>query len=247
MKLRAVAPFWEGRVCSLLVALTTDLGKKIVHLMSTKLNLAGKPFSNRALPWTVTILLVCVSLVAFVLIIRATAQANAQSKAVQSDINNLNQQAQAIQKQAEAVKTALTADQLKTLGSTHELVDRKRFSWSKLLADLESALPGSVRVTRISVRDVATRGDQTLAGLNLTVVSKAPSTITEMIADMDRAGIFQAELRSQNLQKGRGESGTEYELSVLYRPRVGSASSDDKAAALASVESSASPSEGRPR
>jgi Tfp pilus assembly protein PilN len=215
--------------------------------MSTKLNLAGKPFSNRALPWTVTILVVCVSLVAFVLIIRATRQANAQSKAVQSDINNLNQQAQTFQKQAEAVRIALTAEQLKTLGSTHELVDRKRFSWSRLLADLESALPGSVRVTRISVRDVATRGDQTLAGLDLTVVSKAPSTITEMIADMDRVGIFQAELRSQNLQKGRGESGTEYELSVLYRPRAGSALSDDKAAALASVESSASPSEERPR
>ena len=215
--------------------------------MSTKLNLAGKPFSNRALPWTVTILVVCVSLVAFVLIIRATAQANAQSGAVQSDINNLNQQSQSFQKQTEAVRTGLTAEQLKTLGSTHELVNRKRFSWSRLLADLESALPGSVRVTRISVRDVGTRGDQTLAGLDLTVVSKAPSTITEMIADMDRTGIFQAELRSQNLQKGRGESGTEYELSVLYRPRGGSPTSDDKAAALASVESSAGPAEGRPR
>lgn len=215
--------------------------------MSTKLNLAGKPFSNRALPWTVTILVLCVSLVAFVLIIRATAQANAQSKAVQSDINNLNQQAQAFQKQAEEVRTALTAEQLKTLRAAHELVDRKRFSWSRLLADLESALPGSVRVTRISVRDVATRGDQTLAELDLTVVSKAPSTITEMIADMDRAGILQAELRSQNLQKGRGESGTEYELSVRYRPGAGSASSEDKAAALASVESSAGPSGGRPR
>ena len=215
--------------------------------MSTKLNLAGKPFNNRALPWVVTILVVCVSLVAFVIIIRATAQANAQSKAVQSDINNLNQQAQAFQKQAEDVRIALTAEQLKTLRAAHELVDRKRFSWSRLLADLESALPGSVRVTRISVRDVATRGDQTLAELDLTVVSKTPSTITEMIADMDRAGILQAELRSQNLQKGRGESGTEYELSVLYRPRAGSASSDDKAAALALAETSASPSEKRSR
>ena len=216
--------------------------------MSTKLNLADKPFSNRALPWTVTILVVFVSLVAFVLIIRATAQANAQSKAVQTDINTLNQQAQAFQKQAEAVQTALTAEQLKTLGSAHELVDRKRFSWSRLLADLESALPGGVRVTRISVRGVATRGDQTVAELDLTVVSKAPSTITEMIADMDRGGIFQAELRSQNLQKGRGESGTEYELSVFYRPRAGATPSDDNpAAALASVESSASPSEGRPK
>jgi len=215
--------------------------------MSTKLNLAGKPFSNRALPWIATILVVCISLVAFVLIIRATTQAKTQSQAVQNDINGLNQQAQAFQKQSEAVQIALTAEQLKTLGSAHELVGRKRFSWSRLLADLEAALPGTVRVTRISVRGVATRGDQTLAELDLTVVSKAPSTITEMIADMDSAGIFQAELRSQNLQKGRGEGGTEYELSVLYRPRAGSASSVDKPAALASVESSATPSEGRPR
>jgi hypothetical protein len=43
-----------------------------------------------------------------------------------------------------------------------------------------------------------------------------------MIAEMDRVGIFQAELRSQNLQRGRGESGTEYELYVVYRPRSGS-------------------------
>ena len=54
------------------------------------------------------------------------------------------------------------------------LVDRKRFSWSRLFADLESALPGNVRVTRISVRDVAARGEQTLAELDLTVVSKTP-------------------------------------------------------------------------
>jgi Tfp pilus assembly protein PilN len=215
--------------------------------MSTKLNLAGKPFSNRALPWIATVLVVGVSLVAFVLIIRATTQTKAQSQAVQNDINNLNQQAQAIQEQAEAVKLALTAEQLKTLGSAHELVDRKSFSWSRLLADLESALPGNVRVARISVRGVATSGDQTLAQLDLTVVSKAPSTITEMIAEMDRTGIFQAEVDTQNLQKGRGEGGTEFDLSVVYRPRAGSRFTDDKAAALASVESSAVPSEGRPR
>jgi Tfp pilus assembly protein PilN len=91
-----------------------------------------------------------------------------------------------------------------------------------LFADLESALPGSVRVKRIGVRGVATRNDQTLAELELTVVAKSPATVTDMIADMDRAGIFQAELRSQNLQRGRGETGSEYELYVVYRPRAGS-------------------------
>src|SRR6266540_3876045 len=63
---------------------------------------------------------------------------------------------------------------------------------------------------------------QTLAELELTVVAKTPSTITDMISEMDRAGIFHAELRSQNLQRGRGETGAEYELYVVYRPRAGS-------------------------
>jgi Tfp pilus assembly protein PilN len=214
--------------------------------MSTKLNLAGKPFSNRALPWIATILIVSVSLVSLVLIIRATSNANFQAQAVQRDISELNQKAQAFQKQADAVRVALTPEQLKTLRSAHELVGRKRFSWSRLLADLESALPGTVRVTRISVRDVAARDDKTLAALDLTVVSQASSTITDMIAEMDRAGVFQAELRSQNLQKGRGDTGTEYELSVIYRPR-GVSTSSDKPAAVASIGSSAEPSQGGPR
>ncbi|MGH9969830.1 MAG: hypothetical protein ACREBG_18835 [Pyrinomonadaceae bacterium] len=215
--------------------------------MTSKINLAGKPFSNRALPWAVTILVIFISLVAFVFIVRATRQTNAQAHTVQDDINSMNQQEQALREQALKVKKSLTAEQAQTLDSAHGLVDRKRFSWSRLLADLESALPGSVRVTRISVRDVATRGEQTLAELDLTVVSKAPATITQMIAEMDRTGIFQAEIRSQNLQKGRGESGTEYELDVLYRPRAGSMANDDKAAALASAESLNRASNGGPR
>jgi Tfp pilus assembly protein PilN len=198
----------------------------------TTLNLAKRPFSNRALPWMLTAITISISLIAFFLIVRATGQANAQAYAVQNDINSLNQQEQAFRKQAQEVERSLTAEQLQTLTAAHELVDRKRFSWSRLFADLEAALPGTVRVKRISVRDVAARNEQTLAELDLTVVSKTPTTITEMISDMDRAGIFQAQLRAQNLQKGRGESGTEYDLYVLYRPRAGSAP-EGKAADLA--------------
>ncbi len=189
----------------------------------TTLNLARRPFSNRTLPWTVTAITICISLLAFLLIVRATGQANAQAYAVQNDIHSLNQQEQAFRKQAQEVEKSLTAEQLQTLTAAHELVDRKIFSWSRLFADLEDALPGTVRVKRISVRDVAARNEQTLAELDLTVIAKTPTTITEMIAEMDRAGVFQAQLRAQNLQKGRGENGTEYDLFVLYHPRAGSA------------------------
>jgi Tfp pilus assembly protein PilN len=160
--------------------------------------------------------------VSLVLILRATNQARTKSEALQNEVNSLSQQEQALRKQAETVKNSLTPEQLQTLEAAHTLVDRKHFSWSRLFADLESALPGSVRVKRIGVRGVAVRNDQTLAELELTVVAKSPAIITDMLSDMDRVGIFQAELRSQNLQRGRGESGTEYELYVVYRPRAGS-------------------------
>jgi Tfp pilus assembly protein PilN len=191
--------------------------------MPTKLNLASKPFSNRSLPWVVTTAVIVVSLVALVFIVRATSRANALAVAVQNDINNLKQQELGARQKAQAVKNSLTTEQLHTLSAAHTLVDRKHFSWSRLFADLESALPGTVRVKRIAVRGVTTRGDETLAELELTVVAKAPATITDMIAEMDRTGIFYAELRSVNLQRGRGESGSEYELHVNYRPRAGSA------------------------
>jgi Tfp pilus assembly protein PilN len=200
--------------------------------MPTKLNLASKPFSNRSLPWAVTTVVVFLSLICLVFIVRATRQAQAQAAAVQNDINNLGLQDQSLRQQAQAVKNSLTSDQLQSLNAAHTLVDRKQFSWSRLFADLEQALPGSVRVKRIAVRGVTTRGDETTAELELTVVAKAPATVTEMIAEMDRAGIFHAELRSQNLQRGRGESGAEYELFVVYRPRAGT-TSDTVASAAA--------------
>ena len=189
--------------------------------MATKLNLASKPFSNRSLPWIVTAVVIAVSLVSLIFIVRLTSRANAQAATVETDINGLKRQEFELSQKIQAVKNSLTPEQLQTLGAAHTLVDRKHFSWSRLFADLESALPGNVRVKRIAVRDITNAGDETLAELELTVVAKTPATVTDMIAAMDRVGIFHAELRAQNLQRGRGESGAEYDLNVIYRPRAG--------------------------
>jgi Tfp pilus assembly protein PilN len=190
--------------------------------MATKLNLASKPFSNRSLPWVVATAIIAISLVSLILIVRATGRARTQAALVQIDINNLSRQEHDLRQRATAIKNSLTREQQQTLVAAHALVDRKHFSWSRLFADLESALPANVRVKRIAVRGVAPRGDETLADLELTVVAKNPANVTDMIAEMNRGGTFHAELRSQNLQRGRGESGAEYELAVTYRPRAGS-------------------------
>lgn len=189
--------------------------------MSTKLNLASNPFRNRALPWAVTIVVGLASIVGLLFIARATFQTNKQAQAAESEVASLRQQTVTLNKRAEEISRTLTPEQKRTLKSAHVLVDRKRFSWGRLFADLEAALPGSVRVARITVKDVAADGDRTVADLDLVVVSKSAATVTEMIKEMDREGIFHAELISQNLQRGRGESGEEYEMIVHYVPRAG--------------------------
>jgi Tfp pilus assembly protein PilN len=192
--------------------------------VNNSLNLASKPFSNRILPWALTAVVLFVSLIGLIVVVRLTTVANRQAAVIQVENNALKQQEKTLMDAASAVKQEMTQDQQKAVPSAHKLIDRKKFSWSRLLADFESALPSNVRVSRIAVRDVATQADSTIATLDLAVFTKDPATISQMIADMHKEGIFQLVLRSQNLAKGRGEQGTEYEFDVLYRARAGYAS-----------------------
>lgn len=189
--------------------------------MSVNLNLASQPFRNRAFPWTVTGIIAIVSLIAVILIISRTTETNKKAAVVAGDVNNLRSQAEVLKKSADEVRAALTPEQKQLRDAAEVLVERKRFSWSRLFADLESSLPANVRVTRISVRDVASHGGQTSAELELSVVSRNPNDVTNMISDMSRTGIFEANLLAQNLQKGRNETGTESTLRVIYRPAAG--------------------------
>ena len=185
--------------------------------MHNSLNLASKPFSNRVLPWALTAIVLFISFVGLVIVVRLTTVANRQAVTLQIENNALKQQERSLMEAANAVRVQMSAEQQRAVPSAHKLIDRKQFSWSRLLADFESELPNNVRVSRIAVRDVNKQADSTIATLDLAVFAKDPATISSMIADMHQKGVFQLVLRSQNLAKGRGEQGTEYEFDVIYR------------------------------
>jgi Tfp pilus assembly protein PilN len=189
--------------------------------VKANLNLASKPYNNRVLPWVLTFAILFVSLVGLIFVVQLTSSARSETAKREAELNNLKHTEQALLNKAEAVKKSLTIPQQQALGAAHLLIDRKTFSWSRLLADLEASLPDNVRVSSIAVRGVTTQGDQTIADLDLNVFSTTPNTVIEMIKKMKHEGIFDAYLQSQNLQKGRGEGGTEYELKVVYQPRAG--------------------------
>ena len=189
--------------------------------MNNSLNLASKPFSNRIVPWALTAMVLFVSLIGLVMVVRLTSNARKEAGLTEAKINELKRQEQTLLEAAKQVQNSFTSDQQQALPAAHALVDRKGFSWSRLLADLETSLPNNIKVSRISVRDVNRQANQTVAQLDLSVFTKNPSTISEWIGQLHQEGIFEAVLLNQQLQKGRGEAGTEYELLVIYRARPG--------------------------
>jgi Tfp pilus assembly protein PilN len=128
-----------------------------------QLNLASQPFRNRTLPWTVAVTVACASVLALVFIISAGREAQARADRVEADVQELRQREQKIRTTAEAVESTLTPEQRLVLAAAHEIVDRKNFSWSRLLADLEATLPSGIRVARIAVRDTRQVNGQTRA------------------------------------------------------------------------------------
>lgn len=192
--------------------------------MNNSLNLASKPFSNRIVPWVLTAMILFVSLIGLIVVVRLTTNARREAEVTQAKINELKKQEQTLLEAAKQVQNSFTPDQQQALPAAHTLIDRKGFSWSRLLADLETSLPNNIKVSRIAVREVNRQANQTVAQLDLSVFTKTPSTISDWIGQLHQDGIFEAELRNQQLQKGRGEAGTEYELFVIYRARPGFAS-----------------------
>ena len=189
--------------------------------MSAQPNLSSNPFRNRVLPWTVTALVSLISIVLLLYLAQATMSINAKTLAAQREVADLRKETDTLNRRAKDVEIALTPDQRRELKYAHALVDRKRFSWTRLFADLENSLPGGVRVTRIAVKEVTVQDDRPVADLDLVVASKTSTVVTEMIQNMEAEGVFHAELVAQNPQRGKGESGSEYELAVHYAPRAG--------------------------
>jgi Tfp pilus assembly protein PilN len=135
--------------------------------------------------------------------------------AAKTETDKLNKEVAELQKMGAQVQDAMAPEDQHALKSAHQLIDRKGFSWSRLLADLESFVPGDVFVKRIVVKDISQRSGPTVAELDLAVVGRSPQDVTRMVADMEGSRIFNAQPISS--EAGRGE-GVEWTLKVIYKP-----------------------------
>lgn len=187
--------------------------------MITKLNLSSRPFRNRTLPYLIALLFLAFAVSGAVLAFTDLRNTTAQNELAKADIARMKTEVQELRGKGELVQQQLTPEQQKLLIAAHKLVANKSFGWSRLFADLESLLPGSVSVSRIVIEDIYKDGDQTKADLEFAVLSRDYQSVVTMIDNMNNSGTFQAELRGQDLQKNDTITYTEYTLRLIYMPR----------------------------
>lgn len=189
--------------------------------MITKLNLASRPFRNRTTPYLISILLLGLAVAGGVLCFAQLNKASSDNELSRSEMQRMNDEIKQLKSKGEAVQQQLTPEQQRLLIATHKLVANKTFGWSRLFADLESVLPGSVSASRISVENVFKDGDRIKAELELGVLSHDYQGVMAMIQNMNNSGLFQAELRGQDRQQTERLTFSEYTLHLVYTPAYG--------------------------
>lgn len=187
----------------------------------TKLNLASRPFRNRTTPYILSLLLMAFSVAAMLLLISQLNENIRLNDNAKQQIDEFEDQIAALKAKGAEVRQQLSPEQLDLLVASHKLVANKTFGWSRLFYDLESVIPGNVSASRISVENVYRDGDRVRAELDLTVLSRDYQSVMSMIGAMNNSGVFNAELRSQNLQTNQRMTYSEYTLRLVYTPPFG--------------------------
>jgi len=144
-----------------------------------------------------------------------------QNELAKSQIKQMDEEIATLKGRADDVQQQLTPEQKNLLIASHKLVANKTFGWSRLFADLEAVLPGSVSASRIAVENIYKDGDRVKAELDFGVISRDYPAVMAMIANMNGSGLFQAELRGQDRQQNERVTFTEYTLHLVYTPAYG--------------------------
>jgi len=186
-----------------------------------KLNLASKPFRNRTTPYLLSLLLLGLAVSGGLLCFAQIRKNSGEAEVARSQARQMEDEVGRLKGEGAKVQQQLTPEQQNLLIASHKLVDSKSFGWSRLFADLESVLPNNVSASRIAVKNIFKDGDRVKAELEFGVLSRDYQAVMAMIGTMNNSGMFQAELRGQDLQKNDRSTYTEYTLRLVYTPAYG--------------------------
>ena len=189
--------------------------------MITKLNLSTHPFRNRTTPYLLALGLLVLGAIGGVIALTQLYSYSKENELARKQVEEMEGEVARLKNEGSKVQQSLAPEQRELLIASHNLFFYMSFGWSRLFADLESVLPGSVSASRIAVENVYRDGDRVKAELEFGVLSRDYQAVMGMIGTMNNSGLFQAELRGQDRQQSERQTFTEYTLRLIYTPAYG--------------------------
>jgi hypothetical protein len=195
--------------------------------MRTHINLSRRPFTNHRLLW---IALVAVYFIAFWLFLWMTAE-KSRVIAKQTEVTQrIAGQKQAVEdanreqerRKREQQKIVLTEQQAMQLASARQLIQRKVFSWNKMIGDIEDYVPKNTRIMSIKVEEIINTTEEVMARVQVKALGTTPDEMTAMMSNLEKSGgLF---IVGETGQEATAESGeTPFTINLVYKPSKGDA------------------------
>src|SRR5712692_9663999 len=128
-------------------------------IMRTLVNLSSRPFTNHRIFWIVLFVIYLNGLWLFLWMAAEKNRVIARADNVKQRIEGqrkLADEAKAEQerRKKEAQKIVITEQQTTELAAARHLIQRKVFSWNKMIADIEEYVPKNTRIMSIKVDEI---------------------------------------------------------------------------------------------
>ena len=117
----------------------------------------------------------------------------------------------------EQQKIVLTNTQAMQLASARQLIQRKAFSWNRMIGDIEEYVPKNTRIMSIKVEEIISTTDEVTARVQVKALGTTPDELTAMMSNLEKSnGLF---LVGETGQDAMAESGeTPFTINLVYKP-----------------------------
>lgn len=193
--------------------------------MRTYVNLSRRPFTNHRLFWIALVAVYFIGLWSVLWIGSERNRVLAKQTEIKQRVEGQRaayddvireQQRQREQQQ----KVFISDEQRLQLASARQLIQRKSFSWNRMLSDLEGYVPKTTRIMSIKVDEIANGGEGVEARVEVKAIGTTAAEMTEMMANLEKSGgLFAVGNTGQETMTENGE--TPFTLTLTYNPARG--------------------------
>ena len=124
-------------------------------------------------------------------------------------------------KQAEQ-KVVVPEQQAIELAAARQLIQRRVFSWNRMIGDIEEYVPKNTRIISVKVDEILNSAEEVSARVQVKAIGTTANEMTEMMVSLEKSdGLFVVGEAGQDQTTDSGE--TPFTLNLTYTPRRGSA------------------------